>query len=225
MQPSRRASSGPRARFRCGSPFVRRARAAFRRLGPLLLALPLLPLAACGERGEEAGAEAAVRIAADADPQELMAELQRIQQELAEIQERALEDPELRSDRESLERQLDQEMEALDPEAPTKQARQEELATEFEAAREAGEEEAARELAMETQELQADLQRTRQAALQTEEMTAAIQSFQEEMLVAMNEVDPRTDSLVTRAEAIVAFLQERMAEQQQVVPEEEPDTP
>lgn len=208
-RPSPRGGSGGEARPRSRPPAL------------MLLLLPLLPLAACGEGGEET--EAAVQIAEDADPQQLMVELQGIQQELGEIQERALEDPELEADRQSLEERLDAEMESLDPEAPTKQARQEEIAAEFAEARDAGEEETAQELATENRELQADLQQTRQAALQTEQMTTAIEAFQEDMLAAMNEVDPRTDSLVARAEAIVAFLQERMA-QQEAAPAPAPDT-
>lgn len=198
----------------------------YRRGALALLVAVLLPLGACAEGGDaEAGA---ATIPEDADPQQLLAEFQRIQAQLGEIQEQALQDPELEADRQALERRLDAEMEALDPEAPAKQARQEVLAAEFQAAQEAGEEETARELVMENQQLQEDLQQTRDAALQTQEMTAAIESFQEDMLAAMNEVDARTDSLLARAEAIIAFLQQQIAQPQtveQTPPEAEPDTP
>ncbi len=187
----------------------------------LLLALVFAPLAGCAEEGTD---EAAVQVAADADPQQLMTELQGIQQELSAIQERAMQDPELQAERDSLETRIDEEMAELDPEAEAKRERQEEIATEFESAREAGEDSAAQELAMENREIQASLQETRQAALETEEMSTAIESFQEDMLGAMNEIDPRTDSLVARAEAIVAFLQERMAQQPTAPQGTTPDT-
>jgi hypothetical protein len=225
MQPSRHAAGVPTeagtrsARTRGGGrPFD------LRRAGVPLLALLLGPLAGCAEEVTDGAEEAAVQIAADADPQELMAELQGIQQELSAIQQRAMQDPGLQAERDSLQRRLETKMAELDPEAAAKQERQVEIATEFEAAREAGEEEAVQELAMENREIQASLQETRQTALETEEMSAAVASFQEEMLADMNEVDPRTDSLVARAEAIVAHLQERMAEQGAAPPEAAPDT-
>lgn len=184
---------------------------ASRGFAALVALLLLLPLAACG--GEDAEQE--VTIAEDATPQELMSELQQIQQELGTIQQQTLEqNPELQSGRDSVERRLEAQMEQLDPEAQAKMARAEEIGAEFQAAQEGGEEAEAQELATEHQQIQASLQQTRSQALQTEEMTTALDSFQERMLEAMNEVDPRTDSLMARADAIVAHLQEEMARQQ-----------
>lgn len=213
MQPSHQSRALPEA-----PPVARRParnagprHAGFRRARGLVAVAVLLvaPLAACGD-----DASNEVAIAEDATPEELMTELRGIQQELGAIQEQAMQDPALQGGRDSLEARLEDEIDELDPEAEAKRERAEEIATEFETVREAGDEEGARELAMESQELQASLQATQQRALETEEMTAAIAAFQERMLEAMNEVDPRTDSLVARAEAIVAHLQEEMARQQ-----------
>lgn len=194
-----------------------RGRGLFARVGGALLAL-LLAVAAC-DRGDE---EPTVTISEDASPQELMVELQQIQQELGAIQQQALERPQIQGERDSLEIRLRDEMRAVDPEAPAKMERAEALGNEFEAAQAAGDDEQARELAMEHQEIQSSLESTQRQVLETDEMSSALASFQESMIEAMNEVDPRTDSLIARADAIVAHLQEEMAQQQGAPPGAQP---
>lgn len=190
------------------------------RPGLFLSTLLLLSTAGCG--GDEA--TDATTIAEDATEQELLTELQGIQQELSMIQQQALQNPALQDDRDSLERQLEAEIRELDPEVEAKRERRDTIASEFETAREEGDEASAQELAAEGQRLQASLQQTRQRAMGTADMRAAIESFQEDMLAAMQEVDPRTDSLVARAEAIVAHLQERMAQEPATLEGPAPDS-
>lgn len=194
-----------------------RARGPLGRAVGVLLAL-LLATAACDRGGEDA----TVTISEDASPQELMAELQQIQQELGAIQQQALARPEIQGQRDSLETRLRDEMREVDPEAPEKMDRAEAIGNEFEAAQAAGEEEQARELALEHQEIQSSLETTQRQVLETEEMSTALASFQENMVQAMNDVDPRTDSLMARADAIVAHLQEEMARQQAAPPGAQP---
>lgn len=188
------------------------------RIGGVLFALLLTSAAACDRDGEDA----AVTISEDATPQELMAELQQIQQELGAIQQQALARPEIQGQRDSLETRLRDEMREVDPEAPAKMERAEAIGNEFEAAQAAGDDEQARELAMEHQEIQSSLESTQRQVLETEEMSTALASFQESMVEAMNEVDPRTDSLIARADAIVAHLQQEMARQQTAPPGAQP---
>lgn len=184
------------------------------RAGLLVCSGLLFALAGCAGEGEGGEEGPAVQVAADADPQQLMTELQSIQAELESIRQRAMQSPDLQAERDSLAGQLETEMEELDPETAPMRERQQEIVTEAEAARAAGEEETVQELAAENREIQASLQETQQAVMETPTMSAAVDSFRLGMIAAMNEVDPRTDSLVARAQAIVAFLQERMAQQQ-----------
>lgn len=184
------------------------------RAGVLVCSGLLLALAGCAGEGNGGEEGPAVQIAPDADPQQLMTELQSIQAELESIRQQAMQSPALQAERDSLASQLETEMEELDPETAQMRERQQEIVTEAEAARAAGEEETVQELAVENREIQASLQETQQAAMEAPAMSAALDSFRQGMIAAMNDVDPRTDSLVARARAIVAFLQERMAQQQ-----------
>lgn len=171
----------------------------------ILLFLPLA--AACGTDAET---DAAQDIPEDATPEELMAELQSINQELMGIQEQAMQNPELEERRAALEEQLMVEMRREDPEVEAKIQRAETLEGELREAQETGEQEGMEPLVMEWQQLQATLQQTQERALDADAMSEALEDYQDSLLAEMNRVDPRAESLIARAEAIMERLEGSM---------------
>jgi hypothetical protein len=189
-----------------------------RRLGAVaILAFLAFPALGCGPDADDPAARAqaqAADIPEDATPEELMAELQEINQELQRIQEQAMAKPELQERRAAVEDKLVAEMRDVDPDIEAKMERAETIEAEVLAAREegAGDEEMHGLLA-EYQQLHASLQATQEQAAQREAVTDEMDAFRDELVAEMTEVDPRAEQLIARAEAIIVRLQQQMEQQ------------
>lgn len=145
-----------------------------------------------------------------AEMQQKMAELEQIKGKLDDIRDQALKDPALQKKREALETALDAAMKAEDPDALKKKAEYEKLIEKLEAARENGNKDKLTELGPRLRELGQSLQATQQKVMQKEAVAEAVNEFQEAMIARMKKVNPKTEQMLDRAEAIAQELQAAM---------------
>lgn len=162
-----------------------------------LAAVAFAFLAAPGLDGQEAE---------DGERQELTSELQQVNRQLAGIQQRAMQDPELQQEQADTEETVIAAMTELDPEAQEKIDRIEELQGEVRAAQEEGDQQEIGSLLQEQRQLQQSLQQTQARAMRQEDVAASIESFRESLVAAMMEVDPQTEELLERQEELQAEL-------------------
>jgi len=134
-----------------------------------------------------------------ANPQ---AEIQQIQQRLAQLQQQALADSAVKAAEATFGADLMAAMQALDPTTQAKVARGEALNQEVEAARAANDNARLTALATEAQGLQTFFNELRPRALATPEMQEKRRAFLAVLLARMNQIDPQAQTLVTRLETL-----------------------
>jgi Skp family chaperone for outer membrane proteins len=179
----------------------------------LLAALALtafVGVTACSSEPEPDAAPADAG-AAEAPPQgmnpemmALMQEAQEIQQELAPIQNEAMQDEALARQLADLQERIETAMRAESPELFTQM---EALEAEFMAAQEAGDQELAQETAMKAQGVQMELQALHRSVLERPEIQGPIDSFEEAQRERMIAIDPEAGALMDRLDEIIAELQ------------------
>lgn len=138
-------------------------------------------------------------VSAQADEQAIVAELQSIQQELMPIQERALEDTALRTQREQATQALRSAMVAIDPAIETKLDRLEAMFDEMRAAQQSGDTEKISALNGEAQQLQPQIEQAQARAMAQPEVQQRIALFQENLQQKMIELEPKAEELFRRA--------------------------
>jgi hypothetical protein len=141
--------------------------------------------------------------------QTLLAEAQQIQQRLAALQQQAIEaNKELSAERDSIEQQIEATVVATDSQAAGRMARLKVLEAQFDSAQAAQDTAKLQSVVMEAQALNQQVQRERMAAMQQDSIAARIDAFRQKLLAGMRKIEPRTDSLIARVEAIAARLQQ-----------------
>lgn len=141
--------------------------------------------------------------------QTLLAEAQQIQQRLAALQQQAIEaNKELSAERDSIEQQIEATVVATDSQAAGRIARLKVLEAQFDSAQAAQDTAKLQSVVMEAQALNQQVQRERMAAMQQDSIAARIDAFREKLLAGMRKIEPQTDSLIARVEAIAARLQQ-----------------
>ncbi len=139
----------------------------------------------------------------------LLVEAQQIQQRLAELQQQAITaNQELSAERDSIETEIEASVVATDSQAAGRLARLKELETQFDSARAAQDTAKLQSVVMEAQALNQQVQQARLAAMQQDSIAARIGAFREKLLDGMRKIEPRTDSLIARVEAIAARFQQ-----------------
>lgn len=139
--------------------------------------------------------------------QELIAELQQVNQELAGIRERAMQqDAGLRQEQAAAEEKVISAMKEIDPETERKLDRIQEVQGELRSAQQEGDQEKLGSLLQEQRQIQQALERAQTRALEEEEVAAAVEAFRVSLVAAMNEVDPKTDRLLQRQRELQAEL-------------------
>lgn len=167
----------------------------FKTLRPSLFALAL------------AAAPAALSAQTPAAPQPqapAQTEMQQIQVRLQEIQQRALQDAALKAAQDSIGTEMTATMERLDPTYRAQAARAEALKADVAAAQAARDNAKLNQLAAEAAQLQQGFNAARQRAMQDAAMAARIKSFQERIVAKMNEMEPETQALLARLQALRA---------------------
>lgn len=176
----------------------------FRFASPLLagvLAVGLLAPAAASAQAPDPGAGGKGGAAMQAKQKQMM-ELRQVQQKLDGIREEAMAKPALKKQQAALKEQIDEAMVEENPKAEKQIDRFEKLRGEFSEARKDGNQDKAKELAGELQELGQSLQKTQAKVMQREEIKSATESFQKKLVAQMKEVDPETEQLMARARSL-----------------------
>lgn len=138
--------------------------------------------------------------------QELMTELRQVNQQLAGIEQQAMQDPELQEQRAATEATVIAAMTELDPETEQKLDRMGDLQSELQTAQQEGDQEEMGSLLQEQRQLEQSLQQTQAQALEKEEVAASLESFRESLVSAMIEIDPTAEQLLERQEELQTEL-------------------
>lgn len=131
-------------------------------------------------------------------------EMLQIQTRLQQIQARALQDATLKAAQDSIGTEMTATMERLDPTFKAQAARAEALKAEVTAAQAARDNAKLNQLAAEATQLQQGFASARQRAMQDAAMAARIKSFQERIVAKMAELEPETQTLLARLQALRA---------------------
>lgn len=139
-------------------------------------------------------------------------QLQQIQQRLAEVQQQALdENPGLQAQREELEELV---METMEAEGYDPDANMETLeSVQGQIQDESLSDEERQQMLQEAQQAQQQLQEAQQVAMQNEDVVEAQQTFQEDLMSAMRELDSETDQLIEEFQRIRQEMQQNMQRQ------------
>lgn len=141
--------------------------------------------------------------------QNLLVEAQQIQARLAQIQHQVIEaNQALSAERDSIEQQIEAKVAATDSQAAGRLARLDELKAQFDSAQAAQDTAKLQSIVMEAQALNQQVQQARMAAMKQDTIAARIDAFRKKLLAGMRKVEPQTDSLIARVEAIAARLQQ-----------------
>lgn len=141
----------------------------------------------------------------------MFAELQAIDQQLAVVRDRALQDASMKAQEEELISVIEAAMEEVKPGSIELRADFETMITEYNAAREAGDQETVTELQPQLQVMDTELRETQTTVMQQPDMLAKVEEFQESLYAYMREIDDRADSLFTRGEELNVELQAMMS--------------
>lgn len=135
--------------------------------------------------------------------QELLQELQQIQQRLGDIERQALEQDEaLRERREAMVDLVQDAMVEMNPGVEEKLDRLQALENEFAEARASGDRETLQALAMEAQQLQAEVQQAQTQAMGRDDVAAELESYRDRLTDRMQEIEPETGQLMERMATI-----------------------
>lgn len=140
--------------------------------------------------------------------------VEQIQARLQAIQARALQEPALKAAQDSIGTEMTATMERVDPTFRAQAARAESLKAEVAAAQEAKDNAKLNQLAAEANQLQQGFAATRQRAMQDPQMAARIKAFQERIVARMVELDPETQTLLTRLQELRSGAQAQQTPRQ-----------
>jgi hypothetical protein len=141
------------------------------------------------------------------DPMAIQQELVQIQQRLVAAEQEAMKDPALKALQADLQQQIEREMAEVEPTYEAKIERIDEIRTRLDQSQQAGDQAAVEQLITEGTKLQRELEAAQGKVLEDEQVAAKVAQFEEKLHAQMLEVEPETDKLVERANALVAKLQ------------------
>lgn len=133
-----------------------------------------------------------------AEAREWLAEIQQIHTQLTELQERALEDPDLAARRDSLGNHIRVAMESIDPSLPESMSRMEEMEQQAAQAEALSDEAKLKELRTEAQLIEQRFLSAQQQALQRPDLAAEISAFQTALEAKILATDPEAPRLLAR---------------------------
>jgi hypothetical protein len=125
-------------------------------------------------------------------------EITQIQARLQQIQQRALQDPELQAAQAQVGDEVVATMGRVDPTFTARSERAQAMQADIAAAQEAGDNERLHALAAEAEELQAAFGRARAQAMEDPELQSTIQAYQAQVVARMVELEPETETLLAR---------------------------
>lgn len=125
-------------------------------------------------------------------------ELQQISARLTQIQQRAMQDPQIKSASEELNTSIQAAMARLDAGYPALAQRAETLRTDVAAAQEAEDNARLHELADEARQLQAGIAAAREKAMADPQVNEQVEAFKVRLFEKMVEIEPEAQTLVNR---------------------------
>jgi hypothetical protein len=136
----------------------------------------------------------------------LQQEFMSLQQRLGGIQQQAMQDTTLQREYAALDAFIEQGMAASDPQLAQERNRLGAIRGEMSAAQQAGDEAKFQALMQEGTTLQGRLQKLQQDTMQREDVQQKMAALRDRMIARMAAIDPQTQALVQRADAIGAQL-------------------
>lgn len=137
-----------------------------------------------------------------------LAEIQELHIQLTTLQEKALQDPALAAQRDSLGNHIRVAMESIDPSLPESMERIEAMEAQAAAAEAASDDAKLTELRAEAQQIEQQFLSVQQRALQQPELAAEISAFQSALEARILETDPEAPRLLERFQE----LEQKLAE-------------
>lgn len=185
-----------------------------------LAVVSLAGLAACGGEGGSDGAPGDTAPGSAGAPpgvtpggpgsQGAIMEMRQIQKQLRGLRQKALQDSSLARRLEGLRAMIDSTMRAMSPQAGPRMDRMDSIRGEMQTARSESDTARLRSLVREGRQLQRALRKLRQQAMEQEDVAAALEDFRSALRERMREVDPATDSLMTRADTLRRRMQSQL---------------
>lgn len=143
--------------------------------------------------------------------QEMMAEFQEKQERLQTLQEEAIEGNDaLQEQQNAIQAQIEEAMRALEPDFDQLLERLESMEAEAQEAQEAEDTERLQSIMAEAQAVNGRLQQAERQAFEREEIQEAVESFQDDLMTQMKEIDPEAEELVDELEALAERLDAAM---------------
>jgi hypothetical protein len=147
---------------------------------------------------------------ADVDPQaaQWLSEIQQIHQRLSQLQEKALQDPALSAQRDSLGVHIRVAMETIDPALPQRMDRIAQMDGEAAAAEARKDDAALTQLRAEAQQIERQFLSAQQQALQQPALAAEVEAFQTQLEQKILATDPEAPQLLARFQELERKLAE-----------------
>ncbi len=140
-------------------------------------------------------------------PQALMAEYQQVQARLGRLQVQAIQDnPDLSLRRDAIDEMVMAAMIEINPEAETQMARLSELSEEASVAQQAQNMDAMQTIMNEVMEIRSNLDAAQSEAISRDDVRSEIESFEEDLMARVAEIDPEAPGLLVRLEELAAEL-------------------
>lgn len=142
--------------------------------------------------------------------QEWLAEMNQLQQELAPLHQKAMQDAALQQEQEKVSTAVREAMIAADPANSQRLDRLEQLETEAQAAQASGDSAKIVALASEAQKLGPPLKAAQDQAMQKPEVEAQVQQFEDRLFAKMVEMDPSAKARLDRLDELGRKVREAM---------------
>lgn len=175
----------------------------FARVTAVVLAVALLPGAPLGAQGEGPPPTMPQQPQIPDSVRELMTEFQQIQRTLDSVQTEAVQaNPELQAQQRELQETVEETMIEMHPELEPRMDRVETLQGEIQQAQQAQDRQAVQELVTEARQIQQEIQSAQGEAMQREDVSQAIETFRDNLVAAMSEVDPQVEEKLDRLDEL-----------------------
>lgn len=147
-----------------------------------------------------------------AEVQAMITELQQLHTQLEDVQQQALQDPELSAMQEEISNRIMAEMDDADPQLEQQMDRISELEAEARTAQQAGNVDRLRELVGEAQQIQAHFLEVQQSVLEQPEVAEMVDGFQTRLETRMVELDPEISGVLERFRELEGRVAEAMGQ-------------
>jgi hypothetical protein len=176
------------------------------RIQRALLTASLMMFAPALANAQQAPAAAATQQQLEA----LFQEFQQVHLQLESIQIQALQDPALAAAQEQLGQEIRQAMESTDPSLPQKISRIEALESEAMNAQQTGDANRLQQLMVEAQQIEEHFMTVQQQVLESPAIASKVSAFQTQLETKMKQVNPQTETLITRFRTLETQLASAM---------------